>query len=45
MRSAWGRSVFSSAFSAAGATRVVKKPIDLALLFADLGLPAPRKPV
>ncbi len=28
---------------AAGATRVVKKPIDLQILFADLGLPAPRK--
>ena len=28
---------------AAGATRVVKKPIDLQVLFADLGLPAPRK--
>jgi len=26
----------------AGATRVMKKPIDLALLFADLGLPPPR---
>ncbi|MEO6951854.1 MAG: response regulator [Polyangia bacterium] len=29
--------------SAAGATRVVKKPIELQLLFTDLGLPAPRK--
>ena len=28
--------------AAAGATRVVKKPIDPVSLFADLGLPAPR---
>jgi response regulator RpfG family c-di-GMP phosphodiesterase len=30
--------------SAAGATRVIKKPLDVQLLFTDLGLPAPRKP-
>ena len=29
--------------SAAGATRVIKKPLDVQLLFTDLGLPAPRK--
>lgn len=28
--------------SQAGAARVTKKPLDLALLFSDLGLPAPR---